>query len=260
MAHIHPSAVIHPGAELSEDVTVGPFCYVGDKVKLGAGCVLKSHVVIEGPSTFGERNIFYPFANIGLQSQDLKYQGEPTFLEVGHDNVFRESANVNRGTFSTGKTRIGNHNHFLVASHLGHDCTVGNHVILSGYAAVAGHCQIDDYAIVSGASAVHQFVRIGEHSLVGGVARIDKDVPPFMIVEGHPGRTRALNAIGIQRRGFSPEDISALKFAYKKLFLNIHHLSQAEACALIASDPVHGKNPHVERLLTFVQSSERGIS
>lgn len=258
MPDIHPSSVIHPSAQLADDVVVGPFCTIGENVTLGKGCVLRSHVVIEGPSTFGERNIFYPFAIIGLQSQDLKYQGEPTFLEVGSDNTFRENSTINRSTLPDGKTIIGNHNLFLVNSHVGHDCIIGNHVILSGFAGVAGHVEIDDYAILSGFAAIHQFVRIGRHSIIGGVARVTQDVPPFMIIEGHPGKTRAVNQIGLQRRGFTDADIKALREGYKKLFLN-PPATREEAFSQLTSDPQHGSNPHLLHLIDFIRTSQRGI-
>ncbi len=258
MPDIHPSAVVHPEAKLAEDVVVGPFCVVGKDVTLGAGCVLDSHVVVEGPSTFGERNHFYPFAIIGLRSQDLKYQGEPTFLEVGSDNVFRENSTINRGTMPGSKTVIGNHNHFLVSSHVGHDCVVGDHVILSGFAGVAGHVRVGDYAILSGFAAIHQFVRIGCHSIVGGVARVVQDVPPYMIIEGHPARTRAVNHVGLSRRGFSDEDMHALKVAYRKLFLK-KGVNQKEAIQGLLEDPVVGGNAHVLHLIDFIRTSERGI-
>ena len=220
MAEIHPTAIVDPTAELAEDVKIGPYCVVGPHVTLGKGCVLHSHVVLGGPSTFGEGNEFFPFSVIGLKSQDLKYKGEPTFLEVGDYNVFRENANINRSTSPETKTIIGSHNHFLINSHCGHECVVGNHCILSGYAGVAGHCHIGDWAIISGFAALHQFVRVGEYAMVGGCARVSQDVPPYMIIEGSPAAVRAVNSIGLQRRGIPEEDVRAIKFAYRKFFLN----------------------------------------
>ena len=258
MAEIHPTAIIDPGAELAEDVKVGPYCVVGPHVRLGRGCVLHSHVVLGGPSTFGEGNVFYPFAVIGLQSQDLKYRGEPTYLEVGDHNTFRENCNINRSTTPETKTIIGSHNNFLINSHCGHECVVGDHCIISGYAGIAGHCHIGDWAIVSGFAALHQFVRVGAHAMVGGCARVPMDVPPYTIIEGSPAVVRAINTIGLQRRGFSEEDIRALKFAYKKLFLNKGGNLQAEL-AVVNADEQYGNNPHVRHLVDFLQSSERGF-
>ncbi len=257
MAEIHPTAVVHPTAELAEDVKIGPFCVVGEHVKLGPGCVLHSHVVIDGPSTFGKNNEFYPFSVIGLRSQDLKYQGEPTYLEVGDNNVFRENATINRATDAGNATRIGNNNLFLVSCHAGHDCQIGNNVIFSGFATAAGHVTVGDYAILAGCCAVHQFVVIGEHAMVGACARVSQDVLPYTIVEGHPAATRAVNAIGMQRRGFTDEDIKAVRMCYKKLFVNktlkVHEaIEELRACA-------YAENPSLKRIIEAAETSERGF-
>lgn len=259
MPDIHPSSVVHPEAELAHDVVVGPFCSVGKGVKLGAGCVLHSHVVVEGPSEIGERNIFFPFSMVGLRSQDLKYKGEPTFLQVGDDNVFRENCSINRSTLPEGKTIIGSHNNFLVSSHVGHDCEIGDHVILSGFAGVAGHVIVEDYSILSGFAAIHQFARIGKHSLVSAVARVSQDVPPFTIVDGHPAHTRGVNQIGLARRGYTDTDIRNIKIAYRKLFLK-KGTNQDEALQFLENDPELGKDPNVMYMVDFVRNSRRGIS
>lgn len=257
MADIHPTAIVDPTAELADDVKVGPYCIIGPHVTLGAGCVLHSHVVLGGPSTFGKGNEFFPFSVIGLKTQDLKYKGEPTFLEVGDYNVFRENANINRSTSADTKTIIGSHNHFLINCHCGHECHVGNHCILSGYAGVAGHCVIEDWAIISGFAALHQFVRVGQHAMVGGCARVPKDVPPFMIAEGFPAAVRSLNIIGMQRRGFTADDERALKFVYRKLFLDKTSNLQ-NSLDLVKSDAQYGSNPHVLSVIKFMEESERG--
>ncbi len=258
MADIHPTAIIDPTAELADDVKIGPYCIVGPHVRLGRGCVLHSHVVLDGPSTFGECNEFFPFAAIGGKSQDLKYKGEPTVLEVGDRNVFRENCNINRSTTPETKTIIGSDNLFLINSHCGHECIVGNHCIFSGFAAAAGHCQIGDWVIVSGFAALHQFVRVGDHAMIGGCARVTQDVAPYMIAEGFPAAIRAVNQIGLQRRGFAPEDIQALRFAYKKLFLK-KGCNIQEGIDTILSDGTHGSNEAVHKLIRFLQSSERGF-
>lgn len=258
MAEIHPSSVIHPGAELADDVTIGPFCIIGDKVRLGPGCVLHGHVVLNGPSTFGANNEFFAGAAIGGKTQDLKYQGEPTFLEAGDNNVFRENTVIHRGTLPGTKTIIGNNNLFLNTCHLAHDCIVHNHVILSGFAGVAGHVEIGDYAIVGGFAAIHQFVRIGEHAMIGGVARIVQDVPPYTICEGHPAVVRGANVIGLKRRGFSDEDIAAIKFAYKKLFLH-KNVIISQAIDELHRDERFGQNACIRRLTDFLVTSERGF-
>ena len=258
MAQIHPTAIIDPTAELADDVIVGPYCVVGPHVKLGEGCVLHNHVVLGGPSTFGKGNEFFPFSVIGLKTQDLKYKGEPTYLEVGDYNVFRENCNINRSTTPETKTVIGSHNLFLINSHCGHECQVGSHCIFSGYAGVAGHCVIGDWAIIAGCAALHQFVRVGDHAMVGGCARIVQDVAPYMIAEGNPAQLRTINAVGLQRRGFADEDIRALKFAYRKLFLDKKAIV-TDNIPSVLEDEKYGSNPHVLRLIEFLRTSERGF-
>lgn len=258
MAEIHPTAIIDPSAELADDVKIGPYCVIGPKVKLGAGCVLHSHVFIDGPSTFGKGNEFFPFAVVGSKTQDLKYKGEPTWLEVGDYNVFRENCNINRSTTPETKTIIGSYNNFLINSHAGHECQVGNHCIFSGYAAAAGHCVIGDWVIVSGCAGLHQFVRVGDHAMIGGCARIVQDVPPFMIAEGNPAAVRAVNTVGLSRRGMSEDDVRALKFAYRKIFLDKKVSAQIGIDTVLA-DEKYGTNPMVQQLITFLKTSERGF-
>jgi UDP-N-acetylglucosamine acyltransferase len=255
---IHPTAIVSPKADLAPDVEVGPWCLIGDEVVLGAGCRLHSHVVIEGPATFGAGNEFFPFAVVGGKSQDLKYAGEPTRLEVGDDNVFRENCTVHRGTTGEIPTRIGSHNLFLAYSHVAHDCQVGDRVILSNNGTLGGHVEVGDYAIISGLTAVHQFCRVGEHSMTGGCSRIIQDIAPFTIVSGNPALTRGLNKIGLERRGFAPEDLKALRTAYKHLFLRKDTNLSKTLDALRAKDGT-AANPRVRRLIEFIESSERGV-
>lgn len=255
---IHPSAVVSPDAEIGKNVRIGPFCVVGDKVKLGDDCVLHSHVTLEGPATFGKGNEFFPYACIGGKTQDLKYQGEPTYLEVGDHNVFRENTTVHRSTIAETPTRIGGHNLFLCYSHVAHDCQLGSHIILSNSVGLAGHITVEDHAIISGFAACHQFCRIGMHSIIGGLSKVVQDVPPFMIVDGNPASTRGVNAIGLQRRGFSDEDMKAIKKAYKKLFLKKDGSMSQSLSSLKA---IHeGDNANVKHLIDFIESSERGIT
>jgi UDP-N-acetylglucosamine acyltransferase len=254
---IHPTAIVSPKAELASDVEVGPWCVVGEDVVLGAGCRLHSHVVIEGPAKFGKDNEFFPFAVVGGKSQDLKYAGEPTHLEVGDDNVFRENCTVHRGTTEAIPTRIGSHNLFLAYSHVAHDCQVGDRVILSNNGTLGGHVVAGDWAIISGLTAVHQFCRIGEHSMTGGCSRIIQDIPPFMIVSGNPAETRGVNKVGLERRGFSPEDLRALRTAYKRLFLR-KNTNLSQGLEALRSEEA-ASNALVKRLIEFIESSERGI-
>jgi UDP-N-acetylglucosamine acyltransferase len=255
---IHPTAIVSPLATLGRNVRVGPYCVVGANVALGDDCVLHSHVVLEGHSKFGKGNEFFPFAVIGGKTQDLKYQGEPTHLEVGDHNVFRENCTVHRGTHESLPTRIGSHNLLLCYTHVAHDCQLGNHIILSNSVGLAGHCVVDDYAIISGLAAAHQFCRIGKHSIIGGLSKITQDVAPFMIVDGHPASTRGLNLVGLQRRGFSEDDIKALKTAYKKLFLKKDTNLATSLSSLKATHTAD--TPQVAHLIDFIEKSERGVT
>jgi UDP-N-acetylglucosamine acyltransferase len=219
MPQIHPTAVVASGAALADDVEIGPYCVIGEHVALGAGVSLKSHVVIDGRTTIGERTRIFPFASIGFETQDLKYKGEPSSLQIGHDNTIREHVTINPGTEAGGMvTRIGNHCLLMVGAHVAHDCQIGDHVILVNNATLGGHVVIEDYAILGGLSAVHQFVRIGRHAMIGGMSGVERDVIPYGVVIGDRARLTGLNIIGMQRRGFSRDDIQGLRSAYQFLF------------------------------------------
>ncbi|MDA7889612.1 acyl-ACP--UDP-N-acetylglucosamine O-acyltransferase [Akkermansiaceae bacterium] len=253
---IHPSAIISPDAQIGKNVEIGPFCVVEGNVTLGDNCKLHSHVVIHGQSKIGNNNEFFPFAAIGIKSQDLKYAGEPTALEVGDRNVFRENVTIHRGTHEKLPTRIGNDNLILAYAHVAHDCQIANHNILSNNASLAGHVETEDYVIVSGLSGVHQFCRLGAHAIIGGMTKITQDIPPFTIIDGNPGQVRGINKIGLERRGFSEEDLRALKTAYKKLFFR-KDLNLADAIASLPEDAA--THPRVKQLVDFIQTSKRGV-
>ncbi len=254
---IHPTAIISPNASIGENTEIGPYCVIEDNVTLGDHCKLHSHVVIHGTTTIGSHNEFFPFASIGIKSQDLKYQAEPTYLQIGSHNVFRENTTIHRGTNAESPTTIGSHNLFLAYSHVAHDCTVGNHIILSNNGTLAGHVTVGDHAILSGLAGVHQFCRIGEHAMIGGMTKIVQDAPPFMIIDGNPGILRGVNQVGLQRRDFSPNDILAIRNTYKKLFLR----KDTELTGAIqALDPTLAQNPLVSSLIGFIQSSQRGVT
>jgi len=255
---IHPTAIISPDAILGDNVRIGPFCVVGAGVELGDDCVLHSHVVIDGPTKIGAANEFFPFAAIGGKTQDLKYEGEPTHLLIGHRNVFRENTTIHRGTHAHTPTVIGNDNLFLCYSHVAHDCKVGNHVILSNNGTLGGHVTVEDHAIVSGLTAVHQFCRIGCHSITGGCSKIIQDIPPYMIVDGNPASTRGLNLVGLQRRGFSEASIRELKNAYKKLFLKKDINFSTALSSLKAT--VNAHDDQVKHLIAFIEGSQRGVT
>ncbi len=255
---IHPTAIVSPLAKLGQNVRVGPYCIIGANVEIGDDCVLHSHVVIEGYSKIGCGNEFFPFAVIGGKTQDLKYAGEPTYVEIGDRNVFRENCTVHRGTLEELPTRIGSDNLLLCYTHVAHDCQLGNHIILSNSVGLAGHITVEDYAILSGMAAVHQFCRVGRHSIIGGCSKVTHDVPPFMVVDGNPASTRGINMIGLQRRGFSEDDIRSIKSAYKRLFLKKEGSIIDAISSLKATHA--GDSPQVVLLIEFIEKSQRGVT
>ncbi len=219
MADIHASAIVDPKARLAEDVTVGPFCLIGPEVELAEGVTLLSHVVVTGRTVIGPRTRIFPFASIGHEPQDKKYKGEPSRLEIGADNVIRESVSINTGTEGGGMvTRIGDRNLFMLGSHVAHDCRVGNDTIFVNNATLGGHVTVGDFAILGGLSAVHQFCRIGHHAMVGGMTGVEHDLIPYGMAVGDRARLVGLNLRGLQRRGFGMDEIQGLRRAYKQIF------------------------------------------
>jgi len=258
LTNIHPTAVIDAGASLGNDIAIGPYCVIGDGVELGDRCILHSHVSLMGPAVIGEKNEFYPHCAVGGRSQDLKYVDEPTYLNIGSGNTFREFVTVNRGTSRGDATSIGNDGHFLAYSHVAHDCVVGNGVIFSNNGTLAGHVTVADNAILGGLSAIHQFCRIGRHAITGGCSKIVQDIPPFMIADGNPAQVRGVNTVGLQRHGFPEDQIRALKEAYKVIFKRNLTLDEAlaELKALYCGE---GADYPVNELIAFVEASQRGI-
>lgn len=253
---IHSTAVVHPDAEIGRDVEIGPYCVVGENVRLGDRCRLMSHVVLDGLTTIGSSNTFFPFACIGHQSQDLKYRGGKCYVDIGNHNTFREYATVHASTFDGGKTVVGSHGNFLAYTHIAHDCRVGDHVIMSNVGTLAGHVVVEDRAVIGGLAAVHQFVRIGKMAMIGGCSKVVQDIPPFMIADGHPAEVRTINKEGLKRNGVGEEVQSHLRSAFKLLFRS--GLNQAAAMEKMQQEIPDG--PEVRFLIEFVQKSERGIS
>ena len=253
---IHPSAVVHPSAQLGEGCEVGPYCVVGEHVVLGPRCRLHSHVVVDGHTTLGAENELFPFACIGLKTQDLKWKGGVTRTEIGDDNVFREHVTVHSATQDGDATRVGSHNHFLAYVHLAHDVQLGSHIIMSNVATLAGHVTVEDHAIIGGLAAVHQFCRIGKFSMIGGCAKVVQDIPPFMMGDGNPAETRFINKVGLERNGFAPEVVKALVQAYKVLFREGLTISNA----LVKIEAELPPSPELAHLVAFIRGSERGIS
>lgn len=219
MADIHSSAVVDSNAELADNVKIGPFCMIGPDVKIGENVELLSHVVVEGRTTIGANNKIYPFSSIGHCPQDLKYNGEPSRLEIGDNNVIREHVTINPGTEGGGMlTKVGSNCLIMVGAHVGHDCQVGNNVILVNNATLAGHVIVEEWAIIGGLSAIHQFCRIGRHAMIGGMSGIENDVIPYGSVTGNRARLAGLNIVGLKRRNFDREVIHSMRTAYRLLF------------------------------------------
>jgi UDP-N-acetylglucosamine acyltransferase len=255
MPKIHPLAVVETGAELADDVVVGPFAYVGPQVRLGQGCVVHPHAHIEGHTTAGDNNEFYPNSVVGCVSQDLKYRGGDCTIVIGNGNRFREACTVHIGTEEGGfATIIGNNNLLMVNVHVAHDCILGDHTIIGNNTMLAGHVKIEDCVVISGAVAVHHFVTFGKHSYTGGVSGVTRDVPPFMIVDGHPFVVRGVNRIGLKRRGFSEDRLEALRNAYRLLFSDTTPLiTQA-----VELEKLYPGQPDIQDLLAFMRASIAG--
>src|SRR5689334_10675431 len=252
---IHPTAIVDPNAELGSGTIVGPYCVIGAHVVVGNDCWLQHHVTLEGPMQAGAKNKFYAYCSIGQQTQDLKYAGEPTYLEIGHENTFREFVTVNRSTKSDGKTRVGSRGNFLAYSHIGHDCTVGNEVVFSNNGTLAGHVQVGDNAVMGGLTAVHQFCRIGRFAITGGCSKIVQDVPPFMIADGNPAEIRGVNLVGLERKNYPAERVKVIKEAFRLIFRSKYNRRQA----IEAMQKELPQTEEITELIQFIEQSARGI-
>jgi UDP-N-acetylglucosamine acyltransferase len=253
---IHPTAIVQEGAEIHETVEIGPYCIIGPHVKIGAGSTVASHAVIEGRTTLGENNRIFQFASIGAIPQHLKYQGEPTVLEIGSGNTFREFVTVHIGTAQDqGVTKIGNFNAFLAYSHVAHDCVIEDSVVMANSATLAGHVHVESHAILGGLVGVHQFVRVGQYAMIGGLSGVVQDIPPYTRVSGIRSKLYGLNIIGLKRQGFSSDQIRRLKHAYKILFQSNELFEKAVDRVREEVD----SDPHVEHMIRFLQGSKRGF-
>ncbi len=252
---IHPTAVVHPQARIGEGCSIGPFCVLGPDVVLGPENLLHSHVVLDGLTTLGRGNEIFPFVSLGFRTQDTKWRGGPTRTEIGDANTFREGVTVHSATSAGEVTKIGSHNQILAYSHIAHDCVLGDHIVLSS-AGLAGHVLVEDRAIIGGHSLVHQFCRIGTMAIVGGCSKVVQDVPPFMLADGNPAVTRAINRVGLERNVVSAEATAALKQALRLLFRE--NLAIPNALARIEEElpPL----PELRHLVQFIRASDRGIS
>ena len=254
-ASVHPTAIIDPGAVLGDGVEVGAFAMVGPGCELGDGCVIAPRATLERNVKLGRQVKVGVGSVLGGDPQDLKFKGEETWVEIGEGSTIREYATINRGTTQSFKTTVGRGSFVMSYVHLGHDCHVGDGVILSNAVQLAGHVTVEDRAIISGVSAVHQFARIGRHAFVGGCSRVAKDVPPFLKAVGNPVRLYGLNSVGLQRSGFEPEVVRELKRAYRLLFRSDLNVSQALDRARAELQPL----PEVQHFLQFIEDSQRGI-
>lgn len=256
MAKIDPRAVVSPRAQLADDVEVGPFAVIGPDVTIGPGCVIGPHAVVSGPTTLGSGNRVFQFASIGDAPQDKKYRGEPTRLEVGDRNTFREYCTVNRGTVTGhGVTRIGSDNLLLAYTHVGHDCILGDNIVLSNLVMLGGHVELGDWVIMSGYAGAHQFTKIGAHAFIGNNTAVTRDVPPYVLATGHPAEPRAVNSEGLKRRGFSEAQIRAIRNAYRVLYRS--DLKLDEAVPRLAE--MAREHPELQIFVDFIGQSTRSL-
>jgi UDP-N-acetylglucosamine acyltransferase len=254
---IHPTAIVSPGAQLDSTVEVGPYAVIGPQVRIGPGTRVGPHAVIEGDTTIGANNRIFQFAAIGAVPQDLKYAGEPTRLVIGDRNQVREFTTIHLGTVQGGSlTRVGSDCLLMANSHVAHDCVIGDHVILANSAAIAGHCTLEDHVICGGLSGVHQFTRIGRFGFVSGGAIVTMDVPPYCTAQGDRAELAGLNTVGLTRGGFSRDQISRIKAAYKLVFRS--GLGLREALARVTAE--YGGRPEIDHFVKFIEGSERGIA
>jgi len=255
-ALIHSTAIIDSSAVLGEDVSIGPYSIIGPGVQIGDGCRIAAHVVISRNTRLGRNNRIFQFASVGEDPQDKKYAGEETWLEIGDDNVIREYSTINRGTVQDqGITRIGSDNLLMAYTHVAHDCTIGDHTILANAASLGGHVQVHDWAILGGFCMVHQFSRVGAHSFAAMGSAIGKDVPPYVMVSGQPAAPHGINSEGLRRRGFTGEELSAIKQAYRKLYRSGLRLEEAlEEIRLLAQEL-----DALETMARFLETPSRSI-
>ncbi|MCK8816357.1 acyl-ACP--UDP-N-acetylglucosamine O-acyltransferase [Natroniella sulfidigena] len=254
--NIHETAVIEAGAEIAKDVEVGPYAVIGENVKIDSGTEIGAHAVIKGWTKIGKNNKIFNGASLGQEPQDLKFKGEESYLEIGDDNTIREFATVHRGTEAGGGiTKIGDSNLIMAYCHVAHDCQLGNNIIMSNAANLAGHVIVEDSAVIAGLTGVHQFVRIGKMAMVGAGSKVVKDVPPYVLVDGHPASVNGINVVGLRRNEVEPELRRKIKRAYKILYRSNLNMSQA----IEKMDQELDSSPMIEHFLRFLRNAQRGI-
>ena len=253
---IHPQAIVDPSARIASNVTIGPWTYVGPDVEIGEGTEIMSHVVIKGPTVIGRNNRIFQFASVGEECQDMKYQGEPTRLVIGDNNIIRESCTIHRGTVQDrAETTIGNHNLLMAYVHIAHDCILGDHCILANTVTLAGHVLIGDWAILGGGTMIHQFCRIGPHSMAAGGSIVLRDIPAYVMAGGQSASPHGINVEGLRRRGFSKETIQGLRRAYKVVYRQGLTLKDA----LEALEKDYAGLDRIQPLIESLKATTRGI-
>jgi UDP-N-acetylglucosamine acyltransferase len=255
-ALIHPTAIVEPGAELGADVAIGAYAFVGAKSIIGAGTVLHHHASVEGNTVIGAQNEIFPFTCIGAKTQDLKYKGGNPGVRIGDRNVLREYVSIHAATKDGEFTVLGHDNTILAYSHIAHDCQLGSHIIASNSVGLAGHVIVEDHVGLGAKCGVHQFCRIGAHAMVGGMSKIVQDVPPFLIADGNPAVARSINKVGLERSGFTPERLEAIKQAFRVFYRAGHNRTQA--FAHLRAHP-QAASADFQHFLQFVERSERGV-
>lgn len=252
---IADTASIDPRAEIADDVEIGPYCVIGPDVRIGRGTRLIAHVCLLGHVAIGENNTVHPFAVLGGEPQDFSYRGQPTRVEIGDNNVFREAVTVHRGTEKEeGLTRIGSHNYFMANVHIGHDCVMGDRILVANNTMFAGHIHVESQATISAGVGLHQFVRVGTHAYVGALTRIYHDAPPYMLIEGNPSKVRCINVVGLKRHNMSAESIASLHEAHRLIFRA--RMTPQQATGVLEA---HGHLcPEVHRLLEFIETQQQG--
>ncbi len=256
LAKIDPTAIIYPGAKLGRGVEIGPYSIIGENVEIGEDTIVGPHVLIEGWTKIGKNNQVFHGASIGLVPQDMKFQGEKSYLFIGDNNIIRENVTIHRGTEEGGgETWIGNDNLIMAYCHVAHDCQLGSHIIMSNASNLAGHVVIEDYAVITGLTGIHQFVRIGKMAMVGAHSKVVKDVPPYILVDGHPARVNGINVVGLRRNGVNPKLRAEIKKAYRILYRSNLNVSQA----IEKMDQVLDTSKEIEHFLRFLRNAQRGI-
>ena len=253
---IHPTAIVHPEAQLDEDVKIGPYAVVDKNVKIGKSTCIEGFAQILGYTQIGKNCHIFPYAVIGSIPQDLKYKGEKSFVIIGDNNTIREFVTINPGTEKDSSTIVGNNNLIMAYSHIAHNCKIGNNNILANVATLAGHVEIEDRVVIGGLVAIHQFCRIGSFSIIGGCSKVVQDIPPYSLCDGHPAKVRGINIVGLKRAGFPKEKIEIIRKAYKIIFFENHTFSVARQIILKELPSLE----EINKLLDFISSSKRGIA